>query len=76
MKILGGCFLVLGALVILVLLLLAACSDTALPHRSPGELFPQAVSPDAACPDQYAERVTIPDQYGTLFLYCWGGKST
>jgi hypothetical protein len=52
--------------------LLSGCVHHGLPHRDPAELFPQAVSPAADCPNQHPYRVDNPDGSGTFFLYCFG----
>jgi hypothetical protein len=57
---------------LLMLFLLAGCQQVrTLPHRYAYELFPQANSPNAECPNQYPDYVSIDD--GTaFFLECWG----
>jgi hypothetical protein len=57
---------------LLIVFLLAGCQQVqTLPHRYAYELFPQANSPNAECPNQYPGYVSIDD--GTeFFLECWG----
>jgi hypothetical protein len=61
---------------LLIVSLLAGCQQVqTLPHRYAYELFPQANSPTAECPNQYPDYVSIDD--GTaFFLECWGDTDT
>jgi hypothetical protein len=60
----------------IIVTILTGCASSpppvSLPHRQPGELFPQADSPPAECPGQYSYTVDIPDGSGRFFVYCFG----
>jgi hypothetical protein len=72
--------MIVGSLCLSAVMLLIGCQHAPahdppyLPSRPPGEMFPRASSPPPACPGQY--RSVIDDFNGTIFLGCWGTKST